>query len=200
MGFSVSVSLQESKKVEFEVFFTHKARMKSHILKILEYCWRMHFLTEGSRQHCWKLLPAGRPLEQNIFIDCWLGWWRCHRVLESFAVKYLHMLHFLAADTVGIKRKWKLKLCLLTSRNLSFDKVSHWLLIRLLRAGLLYSLPWCFLNETKTNIAAETLRVRSRRPPSGCMSHFKIGARAANRPLEEHTWGRAAAPTVALCR
>lgn len=154
------------------------------------------FLTEGSRQHCWKLLPAGGLSEQNIFMDCWLGWWRCDRVLESFAVKGLHMLYFLAADTVGIKQKWKLKLCLLTSRNLSFHKGSHWLLIRLLRAGLLYSLPWCFLNETKTNIAAETLRVRSRRLPSGCMSHFKIGARAANRPLEEHTWGRAAAPTA----
>lgn len=119
----------------------------------------MHFLTEGSRQHCWKLLPASGPWEKNIFMDCWLGWWRCDRVLESFAVKYRHMFHFLAADTVGIKQKWKSKLCLLTSRNLSFHKVSHWLLNKPLRAGLLYSSPWCFLNETKTNIAAETLRV-----------------------------------------
>lgn len=168
-------------------FHIHKAHMKITKSQNTRILLKNVFLDRRESTTLLKASASSQTLRTKHIDRLLTGWQRCDRVLENFAAKYLHILHFLAAGTVGIKQKWKLKLCLLTSPNLSFHKVSHRLLLRPPGAGLLLLLPWCFLNETKTIIAAETLRVRSRRPPSGCMSHLKIGARAANRPFEKHT-------------
>lgn len=169
------------KQFSFTWFFfhTHKAHMK--ITKSQNTRLLLKNVPPDGRESATLLKASASSQTLRAKHIYWLltGWRGCDRALENiFCCEiYLHTLHLRAAGAVGMTQKWKLKVEVVSSyitKSFISQGSPVGSLLGRRGPGLLHSLSWRFLNETETIIAAETARVRSRRPPSGCMSHLKI--------------------------